>query len=62
LGDDFLVAALPDETVAVGELGASSAGHVYDLTDRELDENRLRCPNCGSGEVRIFEEVSGLKP
>ena len=61
LGDDLLVAASPPETVVVGEFEETEARHVYDFCDQELDENRLRCPNCGSAQLRIFEEVCSLK-
>jgi hypothetical protein len=61
LGDDLLVAASALETVVVGELEETGARHVYDFSDQELDENLLRCPNCGSPELRISEPVSSLK-
>ena len=53
LGDDLMVVASPQERVVVGELAKTGTTHVYDLTDQELDENRLRCPKCGSAELRI---------
>jgi len=57
LGDDLLIAGSPLETVVVGEFEDTSTRHVYDLTVQELDENRLRCPNCGSAELKIYEQV-----
>jgi ribosomal protein S27AE len=57
LGDDLLVAVSPSEIVVVGAYEETEAKHVYDFTDQELDENRLRCPNCGSAELRVLEQV-----
>jgi Zn finger protein HypA/HybF involved in hydrogenase expression len=60
LGDDLLVAASPDEPVLVGEFEETATRHVYDLGQQDLDENRLRCPKCGSAELRIFEPMALL--
>jgi hypothetical protein len=57
LGDDLLVTAPPSEIVVVGEFEEIEARHVYDFTDQEIDENRLRCPNYGSAEIRVFEQM-----
>jgi hypothetical protein len=61
LGDDLLVAASALGTVVVGEFEDTGTRHVYDFSDQELDENLLRCPNCGSAELRISEPVSSLE-
>jgi Zn finger protein HypA/HybF involved in hydrogenase expression len=56
LGDDFLIASSPQETVAVGGFEETTTKHVYDLAEQELDEPRLRCPNCGSATLRIDKQ------
>jgi hypothetical protein len=61
LGDDLLVATSEQETAVIGESGETATRHVYDLTDREIDPKRLRCPNCGSADLKVLDPDVPLK-
>jgi hypothetical protein len=61
LGDDLLVATSEQETVAIGESGETDSRHAYELTDREINPKRLRCPNCGSADLNVLDTDMPLK-